>query len=121
MQRIIKTDTSNQTATFVILEPDLQDFNGQTITEDEIIKTAHEFVRNLSDKYVNIDHENDTKQADVVFVESFVTPVELELGGDTIKKWSWLVAFKFLTASKWQALLDGEFVGVSMEWYGYVD
>jgi len=120
-ERIIKTETSNQTATFVILEPGIVDLNGQEISEEEIIKTAHEFVINLQDKYVNIDHVKNTTQDDVIFVESYVSPVEFSISTATIKKWTWLVAFKFLSADKWHMLLDGDITGVSMEWLGYVE
>lgn len=114
-ERIIKTETSNQTATFVILEPGIVDLNGQEISEEEIIKTAHEFVINLQEKYVNVDHVKNTAQDDVIFVESYVSPVEFSISTATIKKGTWLVAFKFLSADKWQSLLDGEITGVSME------
>lgn len=120
MQKIFKNISGHNTATFVILEPDIVDFNGQKITEDEIIKTAHEFMANLSHKYVNIDHKADTKQDDVLMVESFISPVDIELGGEIIKKGSWLVAFK-LSDEKWQALEKWEFVGVSMEGFGIVE
>lgn len=95
MQKIIKTDNSHQTATFVILEPNSVDFNEQIISEEKIIKTAHEFMENLTQKYVNINHTEDSKQDDVKYVESFISPVDLVLGDATIKKDSWLVAFKF--------------------------
>ena len=120
-ERIIKTETSNQTATFVILEPGIVDLNGQEISEEEIIKTAHEFVINLQEKYVNVDHVKNTAQDDVIFVESYVSPVEFSISTATIKKGTWLVAFKFLSADKWQMLVDGEITGVSMEWLGYVE
>lgn len=42
MQAIFKTDTINRTASFVVLEPETLDFNGQKISEEEIIKTAQE-------------------------------------------------------------------------------
>lgn len=120
-ERIIKTETSNQTATFVILEPWVVDLNGQEISEQEIINTAHEFMMNIPEKYVNINHTKDTEQDDVIFVESYVSPIDMEIADETIKKWSWLVAFKFLSADKWQMLLDGEITGVSMEGTGYVE
>lgn len=120
-ERIIKTESSNQTATFVILEPGVVDLNGQEISESEIIKTAHEFVMNISKKYVNVDHKKWTVQDDVVYVESYVSPVDITIADSTIKKWTWLVAFKFLSADKWQMVLDGEITGVSMEGEGYVE
>lgn len=120
-ERIIKTETSNQTATFVILEPGVMDLNGQEISEEEIIKTAHEFMMNLTEKYVNVNHEAKTEQDDVIFVESYVSPVEMDIADEKIKKGTWLVAFKFLSADKWQMLIDGDITGVSMEGTGWVE
>lgn len=71
-------------------------------------------MENLTKKYVNINHTEDSKQDDVKYVESFISPVDLVLGDTTIKKGSWLVAFKF-SDEKWQQVLNGEIVGVSME------
>ena len=120
-ERIIKTETTNQTATFVILEPGVMDLNGQEISEEEIIKTAHEFMINLTEKYVNLNHSKNTEQDDVVFVESYVSPVDMDISDEKIKKGTWLVAFKFLSADKWQMLLDGDITGVSMEGTGWVE
>lgn len=120
-ERIIKTETTNQTATFVILEPGVVDLNGQEISEDEIIKTAHEFMMNLPEKYVNLNHSKNTEQDDVIFVESYISPMDMELSDEKIKKGTWLVAFKFLSADKWQMVLDGDITGVSMEGTWWVE
>lgn len=119
--RIIKADQSHKTATFVVLEPDTEDRNGDVISVDEIIKTAHEFVRNISEKYVNVNHESGTQLESVEFVESFVLPVPLEIGESTIRQGSWLVGFHFLSDELWQKLVDGEITGVSMEGFGYAE
>jgi hypothetical protein len=49
------------------------------ISEDEITKTAHDFVKNLNKKAVNVDHEDDTDIKTAEFVESFIAPVEIEV------------------------------------------
>jgi hypothetical protein len=77
--QIIKTDNSCNTILFVALVPLEIDRNGDSITEQEITKTAHEFVRNLSKKAVNVDHESDTDIANADFVESFIAPVEIQV------------------------------------------
>lgn len=120
MQRIIKTDHTHRTATFVILEPEVEDRNGDIISADEIIKTAHNFVRGLPEKRVNMNHEPDTDQTDVEFVESFIAPVDIHVGSETILAGSWLVGFRF-SREKWEALQRGEIVGVSMEGFGFFE
>lgn len=94
-KKILRKDATHKTITFVILEPETEDRNGDVINADEIIKTAHEFMTNLPLKKVNIDHTPDTDQDGVTFVESFVLPVDLSFGEEIVKAGSWLVAFKF--------------------------
>lgn len=115
--RVLCKSESHKTITFVILEPGLEDRNGDIISADEIIKTAHEFVINLDEKYVNVDHQPNTELDGVYFVESFVLPVDMDFDEGSVVAGSWLVAFKFEDDELYQAVLDGEYVGVSMEGY----
>ncbi len=85
-KRIIKTNDTHKTVTYVILEPDSPDLDGDYIDENEIIKTAHDFVENLHLKKINYNHQDDTDTEDATFVESFIAPVDIEVGEETIKK-----------------------------------
>lgn len=118
-QKILHKSTDHKTITFVILEPWVEDRNGDIINENEIIKTAHEFMSNLQKKNVNINHQANTDQDGVRFVESFVLPVDLQFGTEVVKQWSWLVAFKFDDEDLYQKVIDGDIVWVSMEWYWF--
>lgn len=116
--KICKTDLWHNTVTFVVLEPDVADRNWDIISEDEIINTAHEFMINLVDKKINIDHDDDAEveQTDAQFVESFITPVSIQINEDNeIKKWSRLVAIKF-SDDLFKKIEDWEIVWISMQW-----
>jgi len=115
--QIIKTDNSCNTILFVALVPLEIDRNGDSITEQEITKTAHEFVRNLSKKAVNVDHESNTDIANAEFVESFIAPVEVQVWLENIPKWSWVVGIKF-DDDTYKAIQGGDFVGISIEGVG---
>lgn len=115
-KRIIKTNDTHKTVTYVILEPETPDLDGDYINENEIIKTAHEFVQNLHIKKINYNHQEDTDTEDATFVESFIAPVDIDVNGEIIKKWSRMVAFKF-TDEAYQKVIDGEIVWVSLEWF----
>lgn len=115
--QIIKTDNSFNTVLFVALVPFEVDRNWDIITEEEITMTAHEFVRNLNKKAVNVDHEDNTEITSAEFVESFIAPVEIQVGFETIPKWSWVVGIKFDDAT-YKAVQDGDFVGISVEGFG---
>jgi len=116
--KICKTDSWHNTVTFVVLEPDVADRNWDIISEDEIINTAHEFMINLADKKINIDHDDDAEvdQTEAKFVESFITPVSIQIDEDNeIKKGSRLVAIKF-SDDLFKKIEDWEIIWISMQW-----
>ena len=76
--RVIKSSDSHQTAIFVVLEPETVDRNGDIVAVDTITESAHEFMLNLSDKTVNIDHQDNTDTQEAEFVESYILPVDLK-------------------------------------------
>lgn len=115
--QIIKTDNKFNVVLFVALVPLEVDRNGDIITEEEITKTAHDFVRNLAKKAVNVDHQDNTDIVTAEFVESFIAPVVINVGLETIPKGSWVVGIKF-DDDTYKAIQDGDFVGISIEWYG---
>lgn len=105
--------------TIPVLIPNEIDRNGDIINEDEIIKTAHEFMINLANKKVNVDHQDWTDIQEVYFVESFIAPNDIYIDDDSfIPKWSRLVAIKF-DDETFQKILDWLYIWVSMEgtWY----
>lgn len=72
---------------FVALVPDEVDRNGDLISEFEITKTAYEFMQNLSNKVVDVNHNNEDIVDTAKFVESFITPTEIILeNGNIIPK-----------------------------------
>ena len=114
---IYKAVETHRTVTYVALVPDVKDYNGDIITKDEIIKTAHEFVINLVKKNINVDHKknSDVKQSDAVVVESFILPSDVKTPNDkTIPAGSWLVAIKFSEALR-KDVIAGKYVGISIE------
>jgi len=121
--KIFKTDTKHKTILFIVLAPDEVDRNGDLITKDEIIKTAHEFGKCMCEKYLNIDHNNNMKidKQKYDFVESFVVPFDMEINNETIKEWTWFVWIKFKDEKLFQAVQNWEFVWVSMEGYMVVE
>ena len=121
MQRIAKTDESHKTITFAVLVPNEVDYNKDIIDANEIIKTAHDFMLNLDDKAVNIDHKPGTEVAAVKIVESYILPQEISFTDGSLPEGTWMVALKFEDEGMYQDALNGEFVGVSMEWKRYND
>ena len=61
MIKLLKTDDIHKTVSFCVLTPDIEDRNWDVITSEEIIKTAHDFGANIQNKFLNIDHEENTE------------------------------------------------------------
>ncbi len=124
--RVIKANESHQTAIFVVLEPESIDRNGDIVSLDTITKAAHEFMINLSEKVVNLDHTKgdvtDMDKEEAAFVESYILPAKID-GEDedgnkyTIPAGSWMVGIKF-SDELWKGLLAGDFTGISLEGWG---
>lgn len=115
LQVISKSEKLN-TILFVALAPDEIDRNWDVISEIEITKTAHEFMENLSEKNVDIDHNNLNQVENIKFVESFVAPVPILLeNGNIIPKWAWVVWIKF-EEEIYNKFLSWDFVWISIEW-----
>jgi len=119
MIKLLKTDERHKTISFCVLTPNIADRNWDIISEEEIIKTAHEFWANMQNKFLNIDHRDDThiKKEDYVFVENFITPCDIIIWDNIVKKWSWYVWIKFLNEDLYNSVLAWDFIWVSMEGY----
>lgn len=61
MIKLLKTDDKHKTVSFCVLTPDIEDRNWDVITSEEIIKTADDFGANMQNKFLNIDHEDNTE------------------------------------------------------------
>ena len=117
--QIIKTDNSFNTVLFVALVPFETDRNGDIITDEEITKTAHDFVKNLSKKKVNVDHGkgSDSDIDTAHYVESYIAPVDIQVGLNIIPQGSWIIGIQF-DDETYKRIKDGDFVGISMEGKG---
>lgn len=119
--KVLKTEeVIHNTISFVALEPDIVDYNWDIVSKDEIIKVAHNFMINLQDKAVNINHQDDTdlSKDDARFVESYILPVDVDFDWEILHAWSWIVAIKF-SDEVYQKVIDGDYIWISVEWEYY--
>lgn len=115
LQIISKNEWLN-TILFVALVPDEIDRNWDIISEFEITKTAHEFMANLQEKNIDIDHNPENTLDDFKFVESFISQNEIILENwNIIPKWSWIVWIKF-EPEIYQKFVSWEYVWISIFW-----
>lgn len=113
-------DEARQLVYGVVLEPDSEDTQGDVITADEIEKAAHTFL--LDSRIVGDSHRKNQAdtiiQADAGVVESFISPVDFQMDGETIRKGSWVVAVKVHDPEMWAAIQKGEYGGFSIGGFG---
>ncbi len=119
---LLKANDSHQTAIFVVLEPETIDRNGDIVSVDTITEACHDFMLNLEEKAVNLNHEKNTDIPELQFVENYILPMDLEgTDGDgkdyVISAGSWMIGIKF-SDSLWEKLVEGSFTGISLEGMG---
>ena len=110
--RIAKADKAKQIVYGLVYEPDVKDAHGDTMTADEIEKAAHGFMERQNT--YNIDKQHDLDADKGYVVESYIAPVDMELGDQEIKKGSWVAGVKVTDADTWVQVEKGEITGFSM-------
>lgn len=109
--RILKTDAEKHYVTGVVYEPMVEDTDGNYMTEEEITKAAHWFMKNAGDA----DIQHCFEKADgVEVVESYVAKCDMEIEGQPIKKGTWLMTMEVADGEVWDRIEKGEITGFSM-------
>jgi DNA adenine methylase len=118
---VVKAKTPKQILYCVVAEPGDVDYQNDFWDADEIEKTAHQYLlesRVVGDSHSKNAHGNLIK-ADAGVVESFIAPVDFEVGEEKILKGSWVIAIKVNDSEMWAAVEKGDITGVSIGGTGY--
>ncbi|MGE6629841.1 XkdF-like putative serine protease domain-containing protein [Bacillus sp. NPDC077027] len=93
----------------VVYEPNTPDAHDDFMSAEEIEKAAHGFMKDAR----HIDKQHDFQEGVGEVVESYIAPADFKVGGQHIKKGSWVLVTR---ASKdiWQQIQHGEITGYSM-------
>ena len=97
-------------ATFLVLSPDEVDLHGDIYDATEVRKACHNF--NTHCRKANLLHLFDTESFSIV--ESYISPVEMQMGETIIKAGSWLSVFQFNDDEIWEGVKSGDYTGVSV-------
>lgn len=108
-------------ATFVVLEPQdddgmTTDLHGDYYNEETILGACLEFNKSIHLRKGKLLHMVETEGYS--FVESYVTPAEMQIGDVTIKKGTWLATVHVSADWIWEGIKDGTFNGLSVECMG---
>lgn len=108
-------DPVERKALFVVLEPEVVDLHGDIYSSVEVEKAMQNF--NTHCYKANLGHRVETEDAEIV--QSYTTPVDMEISGKHIKKGTWLQEWHFpenneVSQKLWEGVLDGTINGVSI-------
>lgn len=109
--RIIKADAENHYVTGIVYEPMAEDSHGNYMTEAEITKAAYYFAKN-GDK-VDLQHSFEPLEGATV-VETWIAKADFDIGGEAVKKGTWLMTVEVTDASVWESIEKGDITGFSM-------
>jgi hypothetical protein len=109
--RIVKQDERRITYG-VVLEPGIEDAQGDVETAEEIEKAAHGWMLTSRDFEEQHDAPTDSR-----VIESYLALADFDVGGQQIRKGSWVVAAMH-SEDMWAKVKSGEINGYSIRGYG---
>ncbi len=111
---ILKVDDAKREITGIVLEPEEWDAQDEIVDDEIIAKAAHRFLARFNrETTMGLMHKM-FGQIGVELYESWTTKVEMVLGGEKIKKGSWLMTVHVLSDSVWKKVQNGEITGFSI-------
>jgi hypothetical protein len=100
-----------------VLVPDEEDLQKDLVSEHEIVKAAHGFMKDYQN--INLMHSNkyDEFTQDVVPVESVVLKNDVDFygNGEVLKKGTWILDVFVGNDDVWDLIKDGKIRGYSVE------
>ena len=109
--RIINSDAEKHYVTGVVYEPMVEDTHGNFMTEEEIEKAAHWFMKNQGD--VDLQHSFEPLEGAHV-VETHVAKSDEMYGDETVTKGTWVMTMEIENQDVFEAIQKGEITGLSM-------
>jgi hypothetical protein len=114
---IRKVDTVRQIAYGVVLEPrgpDDPDTQGDWYTAQDVELAAHGFMTEVTkgSGFGDLLHDGTTRAG--YPVESFIAPVDFELGGQLVRKGSWVMGMHYPDPAIWGRIEKGELAAFSV-------
>jgi len=98
--------------TCVALRPNCIDSHGDIYSEEVVLKGAHSFLEHCLN--TALQHEVEVEKSDVSVVESYIAPIDMEIGTGQVLKGDWVVSLKVHNDEVWKACKDGVFTGLSV-------
>lgn len=110
--KITKSDEERQLVYGVVLEPEVIDAHYDVVSVDEIESAAHNYL--IKSRMVG-DQHNKPAKADIV--ESYIAPTDLNIGGQHVRKGSWVMVTRIHDQEMWHGIKKGAYTGYSIGGY----
>lgn len=111
---IAKIDKEKRLVTGIVLEPDTIDAQDDTIDAEAIERAAHNFLSKYhKETRLGLLHKI-FGEIGVDLVESWVSPLDMVMGEEKVKKGTWVMTVKVLDDALWRQIKSGEITGFSI-------
>jgi DNA adenine methylase len=111
--KICKIDSAKRLIYGPALVPETFDSQEHIASAVEIEKAAHDFLAGVNeDRQMGVMHED--FEPEIAVVESYIAPVDFDLGDDPISIGTWVIVSKVYDDDVWQRVQDGELTGYSI-------
>ncbi len=95
----------------VVLEPERVDGQGDIYSPDEVRKAAHRFMQEFGG--LGLMHRLRVND-EVKILESYLAPIDFQVGDVPVKKGTWLFAVRVLSDDLWEQVRGGKLTGFSI-------
>lgn len=95
----------------IVLEPEEEDSQTDIYSEEEVRRAAHWFMEH--DGTLGLQHEEALGEG-AVLLENFLMPVDGVIGGQPVKKGTWIMGWRIVADGIWAAVKAGRFTGFSI-------
>src|SRR5690606_1112254 len=115
---IVKVNSEERIVTGIVLKPNVEDLQGDIVSEEEIRKAMFSFMEWFGTLgYMHKDYNRNLK-----LIENYQAPQDLTftIGGERVivKKGTWLMTVKVNDDEIWEKVRAGEITGFSVKGYG---
>lgn len=97
----------------VVMEPELEDSQGDIASTEEIAKTCHDF---MTARRADVQHSGEIAKADLI--ENYVAPTDFTLAGQPVREGSWVQGWQVHDPLVKTEIAEGKLTGLSLHGYG---
>lgn len=111
---ILKKHEEKRLVTGIILEPETVDGQGDVVGSEVIESAAHNFLSKYNrETQMGLLHKM-FGEIGVELVESWISPMDMELGGEKVKEGTWMMTCRVLDDLVWSKIKNGGITGFSI-------